>query len=144
MHCQITVRYWLAAENLYGADVLFLKLQNPGSLRLKITFSSRWDPCLLLQRQQSLKALKILKHPKIFCSICCSSVQQYFTDRTFEYPLAAGVLANETLPALIFEIGSVILINSVEVSKKRRESRGKWHPLGNQTEIKRSSPLPFG
>ena len=37
-----------------------------------------------------------------------SSVQQYFTDRTFEYPLAAGVLANETLPALTaLEIGSV-------------------------------------
>mgnify|MGYP001247504185 FL=1 len=35
-------------------------------------------------------------------------VQQYFTDRTFEYPLAAGVSPNSTLPELTaLEIGSV-------------------------------------
>ena len=35
-------------------------------------------------------------------------VQQYFTDRTFEYPLAAGVTPNATLPELTaLEIGSV-------------------------------------
>ena len=35
-------------------------------------------------------------------------VQQYFTDRTFEYPLAAGVAPNAALPALTaLEIGSV-------------------------------------
>lgn len=35
-------------------------------------------------------------------------VQQYFTDRTFEYPLAAGVVPNAALPALTaLEIGSV-------------------------------------
>ncbi|MDG2026113.1 MAG: extracellular solute-binding protein [Acidimicrobiales bacterium] len=35
-------------------------------------------------------------------------VQQYFTDETFEYPLAAGVEANSTLPPLTaLEIGSV-------------------------------------
>ena len=35
-------------------------------------------------------------------------VQQYFTDRTFEYPLAAGILPNAALPELTaLEIGSV-------------------------------------
>ena len=35
-------------------------------------------------------------------------VQSYFTNRTFEYPLAAGVEPNATLPALTaLEIGSV-------------------------------------
>lgn len=35
-------------------------------------------------------------------------VQEYFTDHTFEYPLAAGIAANEVLPPLsALEIGSV-------------------------------------
>ena len=45
---------------------------------------------------------------ELLAYLLTAPVQQYFTDRTFEYPLAAGVAPNAALPALTaLEIGSV-------------------------------------
>ena len=45
---------------------------------------------------------------QLLAYLLSESVQSYFTNRTFEYPLAAGVEANDTLPPLkALEIGSV-------------------------------------
>ena len=45
---------------------------------------------------------------QLLAYLLSESVQSYFTKRTFEYPLAASVEANDTLPPLkALEIGSV-------------------------------------
>ena len=92
---------------------------------LNYSFSDNDIGSLLIITQLFSVHLRMLKQEKSPCVSSYRPVQQcHFTDRTFEYPLAAGVAPNAALPCVNSFAKSVqsILINSAEDLKKRRES----------------------